>query len=272
MEGDGRRRRPAAEVVAEITAAGGARRGRHAATSPRGRGRAGAGRRGDRRASGASTSWSTTPGSCAGPGFPDVPTPTTSTRHLAVHVGGSFHVARAAWPHLVEQGYGRIVMTTSTGRARPARQHGLRHRQGRRDRHGPQPRHRRRASTASRPTASPPPPPPAWPARAARELPPELVAPMVAYLAHESCPVTGEVLTRRRRPLRPPVPRVDAGLRPRRRPRRPSRTSPSTGRRSSTRPATRCPPTSWPGPPSSSRTCRRRRRRPRADGVYQSVQ
>ncbi len=35
--------------------------------------------------------------------------------HLAVHVGGSFHAARAAWPHFVEQGYGRIVMTTSTG-------------------------------------------------------------------------------------------------------------------------------------------------------------
>ena len=36
-------------------------------------------------------------------------------RHLQVHVGGSFLTARAVWPHLVEQGYGRIVMTTSTG-------------------------------------------------------------------------------------------------------------------------------------------------------------
>jgi NAD(P)-dependent dehydrogenase (short-subunit alcohol dehydrogenase family) len=35
--------------------------------------------------------------------------------HLAVHVGGSFNTTRAAWPHMVEQGYGRIVMTTSTG-------------------------------------------------------------------------------------------------------------------------------------------------------------
>src|SRR5262249_22048219 len=34
-------------------------------------------------------------------------------RHLAVHVGGSFHTARAAWPHMVARKYGRIVMTTS---------------------------------------------------------------------------------------------------------------------------------------------------------------
>src|SRR4051812_35829005 len=36
-------------------------------------------------------------------------------QHLAVHVGGSFNTTRAAWPHMVEQGYGRIVMTTSSG-------------------------------------------------------------------------------------------------------------------------------------------------------------
>ena len=35
--------------------------------------------------------------------------------HLAVHTVGSFNTTRAAWPHMVEQGYGRIVMTTSTG-------------------------------------------------------------------------------------------------------------------------------------------------------------
>ncbi|MCC5948050.1 MAG: SDR family oxidoreductase [Nitriliruptoraceae bacterium] len=32
---------------------------------------------------------------------------------LKVHLYGAFHVARAAWPHLKEQGYGRIVNTTS---------------------------------------------------------------------------------------------------------------------------------------------------------------
>ena len=32
---------------------------------------------------------------------------------LKVHLYGAFHVTRAAWPHLREQGYGRIVNTTS---------------------------------------------------------------------------------------------------------------------------------------------------------------
>jgi NAD(P)-dependent dehydrogenase (short-subunit alcohol dehydrogenase family) len=36
-------------------------------------------------------------------------------RHLAVHVHGSFNTALAAWPHMTEQGHGRIVMTTSAG-------------------------------------------------------------------------------------------------------------------------------------------------------------
>ncbi len=35
--------------------------------------------------------------------------------HLDVHLLGSFNVSRAAWPHMVAQGHGRIVMTTSTG-------------------------------------------------------------------------------------------------------------------------------------------------------------
>jgi NAD(P)-dependent dehydrogenase (short-subunit alcohol dehydrogenase family) len=34
---------------------------------------------------------------------------------LAVHVGGMFNVTRAAWPALIESGAGRVVMTTSTG-------------------------------------------------------------------------------------------------------------------------------------------------------------
>jgi NAD(P)-dependent dehydrogenase (short-subunit alcohol dehydrogenase family) len=33
---------------------------------------------------------------------------------LDVHLRGAFHVCLAAWPHLREQGYGRIVNTTST--------------------------------------------------------------------------------------------------------------------------------------------------------------
>lgn len=33
---------------------------------------------------------------------------------IQVHLYGGFHLSRAAWPHLREQGYGRIVMATST--------------------------------------------------------------------------------------------------------------------------------------------------------------
>lgn len=32
---------------------------------------------------------------------------------MAVHLDGAFHVSKAAWPHLVKQGSGRIVMTSS---------------------------------------------------------------------------------------------------------------------------------------------------------------
>ncbi|MBH0775294.1 SDR family NAD(P)-dependent oxidoreductase [Nocardia bovistercoris] len=35
-------------------------------------------------------------------------------RQFAVHIEGSFQVTRAAWPHLTEAGYGRVVLTTST--------------------------------------------------------------------------------------------------------------------------------------------------------------
>jgi NAD(P)-dependent dehydrogenase (short-subunit alcohol dehydrogenase family) len=36
-------------------------------------------------------------------------------RYFDVHVGGSFNVTRECWPHMVQVGYGRIVMTTSHG-------------------------------------------------------------------------------------------------------------------------------------------------------------
>lgn len=47
-------------------------------------------------------------------GMPDVDAEALDA-HLAVHVGGCFHTTRAAWPYMVEQGHGRIVMTTSAG-------------------------------------------------------------------------------------------------------------------------------------------------------------
>jgi NAD(P)-dependent dehydrogenase (short-subunit alcohol dehydrogenase family) len=36
-------------------------------------------------------------------------------RTLDVHVRGTWHTTRAAWPHMVAQGYGRVITTTSTG-------------------------------------------------------------------------------------------------------------------------------------------------------------
>jgi NAD(P)-dependent dehydrogenase (short-subunit alcohol dehydrogenase family) len=33
---------------------------------------------------------------------------------LSVHLAGSFHLTRAAWPHLKKQSYGRVLMTAST--------------------------------------------------------------------------------------------------------------------------------------------------------------
>lgn len=36
-------------------------------------------------------------------------------RTLDVHVRGTWHTTRAAWPHMVENGYGRVITTTSTG-------------------------------------------------------------------------------------------------------------------------------------------------------------
>ena len=114
--------------------------------------------------------------------------------HLAVHTIGSFNTARAAWPHMQSQGYGRIVMTTSSGMfglpnntsyatakaavigltrslAVAGRRHGI------------------KANLIA----------PAAMTRMAGgggdgpDMVPEQVAPMAAFLAHEDCPVTGEM-------------------------------------------------------------------------------
>ena len=114
--------------------------------------------------------------------------------HLAVHLGGSFHTVRAAWPHFVAQGYGRIVLTTSTGLL------GLRGNVSYATAKGSIIGLMRALAFAGRthdvhanciaPAAS---------TRLAGDggpdLPPALVAPMVAYLAHEDCDMTGEIYT-----------------------------------------------------------------------------
>jgi NAD(P)-dependent dehydrogenase (short-subunit alcohol dehydrogenase family) len=126
-------------------------------------------------------------------GMPEVDTDNLE-RHLAVHVVGSFNTARAAWPHMVEQGYGRIVMTTSTGMlglrknvsyatakggvlglTRSLAVEGARH---------------DILVNAIAPAATTR---MSGDASGAPELSPDDVAAMVAFLAHADCPVTGEM-------------------------------------------------------------------------------
>ena len=117
-------------------------------------------------------------------------------RHLAVHVGGSFHTTRAAWPHFVDAGYGRVVMTTSAGMfglpnntayatakggvvgltrslALAGAAHGIKV-------NAIAPAAMTRMAGPAADEADP-------------SMSPQLVAPMVAYLAHEECPVSGEI-------------------------------------------------------------------------------
>ncbi|WP_330255181.1 SDR family NAD(P)-dependent oxidoreductase [Nocardia sp. NBC_00565] len=137
-------------------------------------------------------------------GFPEVDLDNLE-RHLAVHLIGSFNTTRAAWPHFVEQGYGRVVLTTSSGvlgldnnlsyatakagligLARSAKLSG--------EPHGiklnliaPAAQTRMAGTAELSDDAEPVPGQPFMPSG--------LVAPMVAFLAHESCPVSGEIYT-----------------------------------------------------------------------------
>ena len=117
-------------------------------------------------------------------------------RHLAVHVVGSFNTIRAAWPHMVERGYGRIVNTTSSGLfglptnisyatakgavigltrsvATAGAAHGIKL-----NLIAPAAMTRMAGQSADEDDPS---------------MSPDLVAPMVAFLAHEDCPVSGEI-------------------------------------------------------------------------------
>jgi len=115
--------------------------------------------------------------------------------HLAVHVGGSFLTARAAWPHMVEQGYGRIVMTASAGMfGLPTNTSYATAKGGvvglTRSLNTAGAKHGIKVNVIA----------PAAMTRMAGSqseddmgMSPDLVAPMVAYLAHEDCPVSGEI-------------------------------------------------------------------------------
>jgi NAD(P)-dependent dehydrogenase (short-subunit alcohol dehydrogenase family) len=124
--------------------------------------------------------------------------------HLAVHVGGSFNTARAAWPRMVEQQYGRIVMTTSAGMfglpnntsyatakagvvgmtrslTTAGAAHGIKI-----NLIAPAAFTRMAGQSTEDADAGADDP-------VAAQMAPELVAPMVAFLAHEDCPVSGEI-------------------------------------------------------------------------------
>ena len=192
MEGDGTDAGPAADVVAEIVAAGGA------AVADTGDVATGAG----------AEALVATAVECFGridvlvnnagiirwAGLPEADLANLDA-HLAVHVAGSFNTTRAAWPHLVEQGYGRIVMTTSAGFFGLPKNLGYATAKGgvigmTRSLSVAGARHDIKvnliAPAATTRMAG-------GPSDAVPDMPPEQVAPMVAFLAHEDCPVTGEI-------------------------------------------------------------------------------
>ncbi len=123
---------------------------------------------------------------------------------LDVHVHGSFNTTRAAWPHMVEQNYGRIVMTGSTGMfglpdnlsyaiakaGTIGMVRSLNMAKGDMDITinviCPNAMTRLGAAPGTSLDTGGPRPAPVG-------MEPEHVAPMVAFLAHEACPVSGEV-------------------------------------------------------------------------------
>jgi NAD(P)-dependent dehydrogenase (short-subunit alcohol dehydrogenase family) len=118
----------------------------------------------------------------------------TIEAHWAVHVRGSFNTLHAAWPHFLEKNYGRVVLTTSAGMfglpgnlgyaIAKASMIGMAKSLtvGRGDANininciAPNAVTRLAGDSEPQPA-----------------MDPALVAPMVAYLAHEACDVSGEV-------------------------------------------------------------------------------
>jgi NAD(P)-dependent dehydrogenase (short-subunit alcohol dehydrogenase family) len=121
-----------------------------------------------------------------------------------VHVAGSFNTIRAAWPHFVEQGYGRVVNTTSSGFFGLPTNLGYATAKGgvigmtrslatsgaaagiRVNAIAPAAFTRMAGAADDGSTDDDP---------MAQQMSADLVAPMVAFLAHEDCPVTGEIYT-----------------------------------------------------------------------------
>jgi NAD(P)-dependent dehydrogenase (short-subunit alcohol dehydrogenase family) len=126
-------------------------------------------------------------------GLPDVDAGDMD-RHWQVHVGGAFNTTRAAWPHLAEQGYGRVVMTTSSGVFGLANNVAYATAKG-----GVIGLTRSLAVAGAELGVKVNAIAPgaftrmAGKGEAPPEMAPDLVAPMAGYLAHEDCPVTGEI-------------------------------------------------------------------------------
>ena len=128
----------------------------------------------------------------------------TIEAHWAVHVRGSFNTLHAAWPYFLEKNYRPRDPHHLDRHVRADGQHRLRDRQGVHARHGQEPdreqERRQHQHQLHRPNAMTrisgrTEEEQEQAARAAQSVPamnPVNVAPMVAYLAHESCQVSGE--------------------------------------------------------------------------------
>lgn len=129
-------------------------------------------------------------------------------RTLDVHVRGTWHTTRAAWPHMVERGYGRVITTASTGIlglddnlayatakgaiigftrslslvAKPLGIHV--------NCIAPNAATRPSESASAGNVVKAAQMDPEW----RKVMDPSLVSPMVAWLAHESCEINGEIL------------------------------------------------------------------------------
>jgi NAD(P)-dependent dehydrogenase (short-subunit alcohol dehydrogenase family) len=125
-------------------------------------------------------------------------------RMVAVHMLGTIWMCRAAWPHMVEQGYGRIVNTSSSslfgarataiygaqkggifsltrGIAAAGAEHGIKV-------NSVAPGAGTVAVSYSNEDSD-------WVRQTMARQTPELAAPAVAFLAHEECPVSGRCLS-----------------------------------------------------------------------------